>query len=134
MNAALPRAGVAERLARLPVTFGVVPVAVAIMGLGAVPREDAAKDGEWVRRLVRERIFDNLGLRGGGVGGKDGTGIRVIESARERVRLGEGGAKGDEGTRWWRRLGDPEVFPRFGEFGAERGDARLGETGTQRAW
>ena len=41
----------------------------------------------------------------------------VVDLARERVRVGDGGAKGDEGDRWGGRLGDPVVQPRIGEPG-----------------
>lgn len=110
---------------------------MSIVGLGAVARGAGAEDDERERKLVRDLIFDNLGVRGSdgsdGVGGI-GKGSRVVDSARARVRIGDGGAKGDEGERWWRRFGEPVDCPRFGELGAERGDKRLGETGARRAW
>jgi hypothetical protein len=132
--AALPRAGVAERLARLLVGLA-VPTGVAMVGFGDVAREGGAGDEERPRRFVSERILESLGVRGaGGVRGT-GTGMRVVDSARARVRVGEGGAKGDvgEGTRCWRRLGEPDGDGRFGESGTDRAAAaRLGEEGARR--
>ena len=92
-------------------------------------------DGERERRLVSERILESLCVCGGG-GAR--AGMRAVDSARARmarVRVGEGGAKGDvgDGTRCWRLLGEPDGDGRFGELGADLGGGgRLGEAGNRR--
>ena len=70
-----------------------------MVGLIEGMRNGGAGDGERARKLVSERILDNLNVRdGGGVGGT-GWVVRAVDLARGRVRVGEGGANGDERDR-----------------------------------